>query len=853
MAQFEYTTGDAMSVLNALHSREGGLNDAEVTARRAEYGANALSAKTFNPFHILVRQFASPFIYVLLFAAILSLILKQYSDGIIILIFIVVNAVISFLQEYHSERAVLILNTYTVGRAKVRRNGGETVIPATELVPGDIVLVETGDVIPADLRFIETSGLSVNESILSGESVPVEKNNTALGHAALDIHSATNIGFSSSSVENGTGVGVVIGIGSKTALGTIATLTVETEHLSSFEHSIARFSKFILKMILVILVLLFVVNVAIKGTENLAELVIFSIALAISVIPEALPVVMTLSLSKGALRLAKQNVVVKRLSAVEDLGGIEILCTDKTGTLTENTLSVSSINAADTTLCLRYAAIGSAFLDRGERQPNNAFDLAIWNKLAKSEQDSLSDYERLDELPFDPRTRTNTSRIREKKTGKEFAIIRGAPESLFALAKLSAAELAPLAEWIALEGKSGRRAFGIGIVEGKIPKSLASIKSGVSFLGLISFVDPIKQSTAQAISDAKALGVTVKILTGDGPEVAGSVARQVGIAASSSDVILGTAFEEASPEEQERLAVRYNVFARTSPEQKYRIIEVLEKHATVGFLGEGINDAPALKIAGVGLVVQSASDIARDAADVVLLDSSLQVIVDGIKSGREIFENTIKYLKATLISNFGNFYAVATAALLIPYLPMLPMQILLLNLLSDFPMIAIATDTVDPAEVKNPKSYNVRDIVLLSIVLGLLSTVFDFIFFALFYKHDPAILQTNWFIGSVLTELALIYAIRTRGICWNACKPSQMLSLLSVIAALVTVALPYTYFGQHILKFHPPTLAHLVLIIGIVILYFISTEILKFAYYKMTNHAPHMPAVKHRRIQSAHS
>ena len=617
----------------------------------------------------------------------------------------------------------------------------------------------------------------------------------------------------------------------------MAKLTIETNRESAFEKGITKFSTFILKMIIVILVLLFVSNILIKGREaNIVELILFSIALAVSVIPEALPLVTTLSLSRGALRLAKDKVVVKRLSAVEDLGSIEILCTDKTGTITENKLEVSSVMAEDPKKCLFYVNLASSFLADKDTEPNNSFDIALWKKLSLIDRKKIKNFTRLREIPFDPVRRRND--VLAQANDECVLITRGAPEEVLSLCRgINKTKKEELLERVIKSGQSGQRVLAVGFK--KIETSNCKIikeEDNLEFLGLISFIDPIKPSTKSALKQAKNLGVQIKILTGDAREVAGAVAVSVGLVKSFEEVITGIEIENMSEEEREKAVEKYHVFARVSPQQKFLIIQLLQKKFEVGFLGEGINDAPALKLANVAMVVEGASDIAREASDIVLLNRSLAVIIDGIKGGREIFANTIKYLKITLISNFGNFYAIAIASLMITFLPMLPVQILLLNLLSDFPMIAIAADTVDTTELRSPKSYNVREVVLMAIFLGIVSTVFDFIFFALFYKHTPEVLQTNWFIGSVLTELVLIYSVRTRFFCLRAKPASLTLVGLSVLAIITTIVLPYTVFGSNFFHFKAPTFEDLFLILGIVAVYFVVTEIIKLFYYRVVNH-----------------
>lgn len=834
MAIGTYTAESIDSVFSEEKTREGGLSKAEAEKRLALNGQNVISAHAVSWFALLIRQVKSPFIYILFCAALAAIFLGEISDGMIIIVFVLINTFISFFQEYHSARSLALLKKFINPRARVRRDGVDGMVDAALLVPGDVIIVETGDIIPADIRFIEVRGLSINESALTGESVPAIKTSDALKFEATSFNEATNRGFSGTTVTGGRGVGIVIETGPRTEIGKITTLTVETEHVSEFERSIGMFSKFILKMVTVILVVLILANVIIKGTSSILDLLLFAVALAISVIPEALPVVTTLSLSKGALMLAKNHVVVKRLSAVEDLGSIQVLCTDKTGTLTENVLGVSSILAVDEMKTLHYGALAGNEEMKGDTDPTDAFDLALFKKLTKPERDSLSAWKRIFSIPFDP-NRRRTSVVVEKDGTREL-IVRGAPETILSLSTITKDEAAKIHEWVLREGEAGRRTIAIATGPCQKPEQCEKEEKKLIFLGCISFVDPVKNTSKAAILDARRLGVRLVILTGDGPEVAGTVATEVGITKDKKEVITETEFLALPPEQQSAAALRYNVFARMSPAGKYRVIEILSKDMVVGYMGDGINDAPALKMASVGLVVANAADIAREAADVVLLNRSLHVIIEGIESGRSVFENTVKYLKTTLISSFGNFYTVAIAQLMMPFLPMLPIQLLLLNLLTDYPMIAIATDSVEFKDIKKPHRYNVRDIVLFAIVLGIVSTIFDFIYFVMFKDAPPAVLQTNWFIGSVLTELVLLYSIRTRVPFWKAKAPSKVLNILSLMAAALALILPFTGVGYRYFKFVPPTWSALLSIFAVVVVYFVTSEIVKLAYYRFWNH-----------------
>jgi len=817
-------------------SAEQGLSSEAVAGRLRTSGYNEVSGRKVSWQDILFRQFKSSFIYLLFAAAVLAFLLGERIDAGMILLFVLINATLGFYQEYRSEHTLQILRQYILTKTRVRRDGKEELVESRLLVPGDVVVVEAGDIIPADLRFFLSHNLMVDESVLSGESAPVVKTIDVLPHPVKEVYQAHNIGFSGSTVVSGKGEGVVFATGRETVIGDVARLTLETVRESSFEKGLTRFSSFILRLILLTLLFVFFANIFIKGGEvNIPELLLFSIALAVSVIPEALPVVTTFSLSRGALHLAKNRVVVKRLSAIEDLGSIDVLCTDKTGTLTENALAVSDISSQKPTDTLFYASLAATFLTEKLKQPNNAFDLALWEKMSVKDRERIAAYGVVSEIPFDPERRRNSVLVRR---GNHSAfVVRGAPEVIVPHCVDFTGKKA-LTDWIASEGRKGNRVIAVAKKEKVADEhyTVADEEGGLSFVGCISFVDPIKKTTEAAIAKAEHLGVQIKILTGDSREVAGAVAHSVGLIPSPDEVIIGEELDALSLAKQHEAVGRYAVFARVSPQQKYTIIHLLQKDNEVGFLGEGINDAPALQIANVALVVAGASDIAREASDIVLLKKSLEVIVDGIKEGREVFANTVKYIKATLTSNFGNFYAVATASLLIDYLPMLPLQILLVNLLSDFPMIAVATDTVDHQELRQPRRYDVREVVLLATTLGLVSTVFDFIFFGYFSRISPEVLQTNWFIGSILTELVLLFSIRSRFFFLRAKRPSGVLFWLTLVAFGTTIVLPFTFLGQTLFHFTPPTLPHLLLILSLVGVYFAVTETVKLFYYRFAEH-----------------
>ena len=811
-------------------SRTGGLSSDEAAERLSRAGYNEITAKQVRWWEIAARQFESAFIYLLLVAAVIVLAVGEYVDAAAILVFVLINAALGFYQEYKSEQSLRALQQFIRPRTRVLRDSRWEMAQSRDLVPGDIIKLGTGDIVPADARVLSTQHLVINETLLTGESVPVPKNPGPLASVPGSIYESHNLCFSGTSVVGGEAIALVLETGPRTRMGAIARLTVETAKESEFSKGIGRFSQFILRMILVTLVFVFVANLLIKGgSADIIELVVFSIALVVSVIPEALPVVTTVSLSRGALRLARQDVVVKRLTAIEDIGSIEVLCSDKTGTLTENTLTVTGLSPGADPGLLHYAMLTVAETE----QKTEPFDVAIADAAARLLREESPRFRRLSELPFDPQTRRHA--VLAEGSAGPVMVVRGAPEEILRLSlSLEEPRRRELEDWLSMKGQAGERTIAIAlrsISPGVMDISPEYIRD-LRFLGAIAFTDPVKPSAYHAVEKAKELGVTLKIITGDSPEVAGSVGVRIGLLDDPGRVITASALMAMPPGEREKAMQEYAVFARVTPEEKYEIIQTLQRTHTVGFLGEGINDAPALKLAGVSLVVDSAADIAREAADIILLQKNLDVIIEGIRSGREVFANSVKYLKATLASNFGNFYAIAIVSLFIPFLPMLPLQILLVNLLSDFPMISIATDSVDEPELRRPGRYDLKGIVLIATLLGVISTVDDFAFFSIFVGRGAQVLQTSWFIGSILTELVFLFSIRTRLPFFRASRPSLYVVVLTGVAAAIAVLLPFTSFGQEVFSFSPPSPASLGIILGLVAAFFVTVELVKLAYYR---------------------
>jgi Mg2+-importing ATPase len=818
-------------LFSKLGTSSSGLTEEESRRRFLKFGENKIKTRDITALDIFRRQLKSPFVFLLFFAGILSFALGEKIDALMILVFVLINTTLGFYHEYKSEQTAKLLKKFLSPKVSVLRGGKKMITEVSLLVPGDIVFLEPGDIIPADIRFVEDYNLVVDESVLTGESVQVEKTSRPLSKKAEDIFTASNIGFSGTTVVGGSGVGVVFATGQDTCYAKIVKLTSETRKESSFEREIAKFSRFTLWVVLATLLFVVVTSIAIKPDPSLVELILFSIALAVSVIPEALPVVITFSLSIGAYNLARKKVVVKRLTSVEDLGALEVLASDKTGTLTQNKLDIAEVFSDRRADTLFFSALASYFAGSTRNAQNNAFDIAFKKSLGRKQLEKLKGYKKIGEIPFDPVRRRVTALLVDSE--KAVVISRGSPEEVLRISR-NVEDRARYERWMRDQGKLGRRCLAVAYREfkkedlGVFDNELGEdMEKDLDLLGLVSFSDPIKPSAPVAIQKARQLGVNVKIVTGDSPEVAGTVAKEIGLIEDSSKVLTGADLSKMSLKEMRQAVDEFSVFARITPEQKHKIIELIKEKHYVGFLGEGINDAPALKAANVAVAVEGASDIAREASDIVLLEKDLGVIIDGVEEGRRVFVNTSKYITATMASNFGNFFAIALITPFIQFLPLLPLQILLINLLSDFPMIGVATDNVDIDAVGKPKRYNLKSFVILAFSFGLVSTVFDFATFKYFSAGGEKYLQTYWFMESILTELMVVFVIRSAKPIFKAGAPSRAIVLLSVIAAVLTILSPFLSFGQAFFGFIRPSFDGVAAVALIVFAYLVASELLK--------------------------
>lgn len=806
-----------------LNATSKGLSSQEAINRQQKFGLNIIEPKKIENLDILIKQFKNPFNYLLMAGALISLYFKELIDVLLIITFVFLAIFIGFYYEHRSNEALRLLKKYLPKKVKVKRDDKITVIDSSKLVPGDVILIEAGDIIPADVKIINSTDLYIDESSLTGETEAVAKNKEDL------CLSGTN-------VTKGNGQCLVVATGYDTYFGKISKLIEETPE-SSFSKQIGSLTTFLVRFVVLIGILVFFINIVLKNPQELkiGDLLIFIIAMIVAVVPEALPLVVNATLAKGALHLAHKKVIVKRLSSIEDLGNIEILCADKTGTLTENKLTVKQLKG-DKKLLLKMSALASPALAdqvfsklRINYLKAHSFDEAIIRKFEQKYALPRS-YSFLKYLPFDPAKRYDVSII--KLNNSYYCIVRGAPEKILELSSVSSLLKDDYQRFVAIEGQRGRRILAVAYKKlddnhFSIAEKLVNFK----FLGCISFEDPIKPDAQKAIELAQKLGVQVKILTGDSEAVSFYVAKKLGLIKNENELTTGYKFSQLSLAEKYKAVENYKVFSRVDPFQKYEIIKLLKRKYIVGFLGEGINDSAGLKIANVGIAVKGAAEICEETSDIILLKKSLAVIIEGINEGRQIFTNTIKYLKVTLSSNLGNFFALTVISFLLKFPPMRGVQILMVNFLTDLPLALIGFDRVDPDETKKPKNYNVYELGLFFIVFGIISAVFDFIFLAIFKNNDRQLIQTLWFIFSSLTEIIIIFSLRTKRFFVKTQPPPRIILGTVGVVMFLTFLLPLTSIGGSIFDFVSPGIQQLLIISVLSLMYFFTNELIKIFYY----------------------
>jgi len=831
-------------LLREFNASAIGLDDAEAARRLEEYGLNEIpSIEHRTSLSIFASQFKNPLVYVLVFASTLAGFLGEMTEAIIIVAIVLANAVLGFALEHRSERAVDELRKYLSYTTIVVRSGKKLVITTSKLVLGDVVHLAIGDVVPADIRLLDADELQTDESVLTGESTPVDKSTTPVALDKPLPHQLSNIALMGSTVMNGFGVGLVVATGRKTYFGHVASSLSLLPPKTDFQKNIASFGRFLVKVILLLTAFVFLVN-SILGHKVLESL-LFSLALAVGIIPEALPVVITVGLSEGALRLVKKKVVVKRLESIEDMGNVDVLCTDKTGTLTQNKIKVQDIvdpNDNSAPELIKYALLCNSAVVEGDRIIGNPIDVAIWDYARDKGFDevSLSAFAHIHEIPFGF-TRRRMSVVVESG-GRRLLVSKGAPESILDVSTAVGDEIevqsiskvrTEVNSLIEKYSQTGNRLIALSCkeIEKKSEYSTAD-EVGLTFVGLLVLSDPLKEDAAPAISRLKLLGIKLKILSGDDPIVTADVCRRLGIDFQGR-VLTGVDVENMQESELRQAVEENDVFGRVTPEQKYAIVSALKKNGHVtGFLGDGVNDAPALKLADAGISVDSGVQVAKEASSIILLEKSLSAIADGVAEGRKAFGNMIKYIMNTISANLGNMFTLAVGSLFLPFIPLLPSQILLTNLLSDAPLLTIATDNLDEEGLRTPKKWNITLIAKFALFFGLISSIFDFVTISsLIYllNAGPELFRTAWFIESVMSEILVTFSIRTRRKFYES-RPSNLLIAASIIMASITLVVVYSPLGLF-LEFVNPPLWFLGLIFGILGCYFFLVEGLKHLFF----------------------
>jgi Mg2+-importing ATPase len=805
----------APEVYTRFNSSPAGLTDAEAAVRRAKYGPNVVGQEQgFGRLRLLGHALINPLVILLLILATISFLTGDERSGIVMLVMVVLGVLLRFVQEARADAAAARLKAMIHVTATVIREGQAREIPLAELVPGDVVKLACGDMIPADLRLVTCKDLYVTQASLTGESFPVEKSDTPNGGpgpapARQSPLEMKNLCFLGTSVETGSAHGVIVATGSSTYLGAMAGTIMQAPPETSFDRGIRRFTWLMIQFIIVMVPLVFLINGITK--HDWKEAFFFAVAVAVGLTPEMLPLIVSVCLSKGAILLSRRRVIVKRLNAIQNLGAMDVLCTDKTGTLTMDRIILEKycdvvLRESEEILILAYL---NSYFQTGLK---NVMDRAILKHCEELEKKlNIPEYEKVDEIPFDF-SRKVMSVVVRLPDGRHRLICKGAPEEV--MRRCTSYELegevhamepmliADLREEYDELGADGFRVLGLAYRDMEPRSTFAqSDERDLVLMGYVAFLDPPRDSAQPAIRALQDHGVTVKVLTGDNELVSQKICREVGI--TFDHFLLGRDIEGMSDCDLEEAAHKTALFCRLSPTHKQRIIQSLQRRGhVVGFLGDGINDAPALRTADVGISVDSAVDIARESADAILLEKSLQVMSDGVVEGRKVFVNILKYIRMGASSNFGNMFSVLGASIFLPFVPMAPIQILTNNLLYDFSQVPIPTDEVDPEQVARPRPWSMSQISRFILLIGPCSSVFDYTtFLIMLYVFDcwdvsrAPLFQTGWFVESLLTQTLIIHIIRTNRIPFLQSQASWPLMVTTVLIMAIGASLPFLPLG----------------------------------------------------------
>ncbi len=833
-----YWSIPAEALLAQLDTRISGLSSGEARARLDDVGANAIRAgRGASALTTFARQFRSPLVLILIFAAVVSGIVGEGSEAVIIGVIVLASCVLSFTQEYGASRAMQALTARIARKALVLRDGREALLPVEAIVPGDIVRLSAGNLVPADGILLETRDFNVSEAALTGETFPVVKTAGVCPPQAR-IGQRTNTAFTGTSVRSGTATMAVVKTGGKTEFAAIAATIAHAAPETDFARGIRRFGYLMTEIMLVIVILVFFANLLLHRPA--VDSLLFSLALAVGLTPELLPAIISVTLARGARTMAANGVIVRRLDAIENLGSMDLLCTDKTGTLTEGVIRLDGCRDASGAEApqVRLWALLNATLQAGMANP---LDEAI--AAGKGAGDDLAAYAKVDEIPYDFIRKRLSVIVRRADEPEDLMICKGAVQTVVAACSLvlgesgapvplDAARAAAIDEKVRAWSGQGYRVLGLAVRRfSRQDAYRREDEAGLAFAGFLLFLDPPKAGIAETLKALAARGIKVKIITGDNRYVAAHLAEIVGL--PQRRVLTGTQVSRLTKEALVRRVTQNDIFAEIDPNQKERIIAALRRHGhVVGYLGDGINDAPALHEADVGISVEGAVDVAREAADMILLERDLGVLLRGVDDGRRTFANTMKYISITTSANFGNMVSMAFASLALPFLPLLAPQILLNNFLSDVPSLAIATDNVDADQVRTPQRWDIAFVRRFMVTFGLVSSVFDFITFAFLLLAAGAaagVFQTGWFVESLITELAIVLVVRTRKAFWRS-RPSALLSWLTLVVGLLAVAIPFLP-GADWFSFVPLPLPVLGGLVAITLAYLAASEAVKHWFF----------------------
>ena len=836
-----YWSRDIAELSAALGSGPGGLSSENAAERFRQVGPNSVEDESrLSALRIFLRQFESPLVLILIFAAVVSLALKDRVDASIILVIVLGSSLLGFSQEYRASAAVEELKRRLELTCGVVRNGLEQTAPAKTLVPGDIVVLSAGNLIPADGLLIEATDLMVNEASLTGESFPVEKQ-PGIVPPETPLAARTNAVYMGASVQSGKAKMLVVETGRRTAFGAISARLRARPPETEFERGIRQFGYLLMRVMMVVVLFVLAVNLLLGRPKT--DSLLFAVALAVGLSPELLPAIISVTLSAGARGMAKRGVIVRRLNAIENLGSMDIFCTDKTGTLTEGVIVLQDAADAEgrTSAQIRQLAFLNAAFESGIKNPLDAALVAA----GKSAGLTTSGYRKIDEIPYDFRTKRLTIIIAEDSDASQHLIVtKGAFANVLALCSsvdcdgvnspLTADQRVRLEALYQAKGEAGFRV--LAVATRKIPAQdhyARDNEGGLAFAGFLVFFDPPKKDAQKTLRALANLGIHLKVISGDNRHVTAHLAEVVGLDPKS--MLTSDELANLNDEALWQVAPRTDLFVEVDPQQKGRIVRALQRagHA-VGYLGDGINDAPALHGADVGISVDQAVDVARESADIILLKPDLDVLRQGVEDGRRTFANTLKYINITNSASFGNMVSMALGTPLLPFLPMTAAQILLENFLSDLPSITISTDNVDPETVKSPERWNITDVKRFMIVFGLVSSVFDLLTFAILlrvFHSGAAVFQTTWFVISLLTEVAVVLVLRTRGPALRS-KPSRMLLWTSIVMAIFAFAVPFLGLFASAFGFVPLSVLQMLTVLVITAGYVAATEVAKAWFYK---------------------